>query len=65
MDLKIKPELLKPLAGTSLFYPCCGDDLLLPIELFASVISDFYFVEINRLPRLPKLDHIADRVFSL
>ena len=58
----IKPEFLKPLIGTSLFYPCCGNDLLLPIELFASVISDFYFVEINSIPIRPKLDDIADKV---
>jgi hypothetical protein len=59
MVVILKPELLEPISGTSLFYPCCGEDLLLPIRLFASAVSNFYFVEIKK-PRRPKLNDFAE-----
>lgn len=40
----------------SLFYPCCGDDTYLPLELFIDKISEFHFVDIVFLPFLPKLE---------
>lgn len=52
---RLKSEYLEPLAGTALFYPCCGRDLKVPLELFASVLSDFYFVDLHCRPPLPKL----------
>ena len=57
--ITLRHEFLNPIADTALFYPCCGSDLLIPIELFASVITDFYFIDIKQPPP-PKLDHIAD-----
>jgi hypothetical protein len=47
------PGVLEPLRRTALFYPCSGNDLELPILLFSSAISDFYFVDLRR-PRLPR-----------
>ncbi|MDY0300986.1 MAG: hypothetical protein RBQ99_05300 [Trichlorobacter sp.] len=41
----IDRNLLVGLHGKTLFYPCCGKDLTLPIELFASAISDFCFAD--------------------
>jgi hypothetical protein len=38
---------LERLAGTPLFYPCSGDDLRAPIDLFAPAIRDFWFVDIG------------------
>jgi hypothetical protein len=50
---------LASIRDKALFYPCCGRDLQLPIRLFASAISDFYFVDLKR-PTRPKLNAIAD-----
>jgi hypothetical protein len=38
--------ILEHLQGTALFYPCCGDDLLLPITTFSPFVSDFWFVDL-------------------
>jgi len=38
----LAPEVLKAIVDTALFYPCCGQDLDLPIQLFASAVSDFF-----------------------
>jgi hypothetical protein len=54
----LEPDVLKGIDDTALFYPCCGQDLELPIRLFASAVSDFYFVDIRR-PRRPELLDIA------
>jgi hypothetical protein len=56
--MTLEPDVLKGIAGTALFYPCCGQDLELSIRLFASAVSDFYFVDIRR-PRRPELHDIA------
>ena len=40
------------------FYPCCGQDLGVPIRLFASAVSDFYFVD-TRKPRRPDIHDVA------
>lgn len=47
-------EALDSLLGTALFYPCSGDDLEIPITLFAPTVSDFYFVDVRR-PTRPRL----------
>ncbi|HHW19180.1 MAG TPA: hypothetical protein GXX30_09845 [Firmicutes bacterium] len=39
-----------------LFYPCCGNDTYEPIVLFHDVISEFHFVDIASIPRLPSID---------
>src|SRR5687767_11439355 len=49
---------LEGITNTALFYPCCGQDLDLPVRLFASAVSDFYFVAIRK-PRRPRPDELA------
>jgi len=58
--MSLEPELLDAIADTALFYPGCGPDVMVPIQLFASVVSDFFFVDIKR-PRCPALRDIAKR----
>jgi hypothetical protein len=41
----INENILAPLTGTSLFYPCSGNDMLVPIRLFSPFITDFWFVD--------------------
>lgn len=36
---------LSGLAGTSLFYPCSGADLLTPVTLFAGMVATLHFVD--------------------
>jgi hypothetical protein len=43
-----------------LFHPCCGDDTFIPIVLFLNKISEFHFVDTNRIIRLPKPSCITD-----
>lgn len=38
-------SVLRRLEGTSLFYPCSGNDLLLPLATFGPFVSDFWFVD--------------------
>jgi hypothetical protein len=38
---------LSGLAGTSLFYPCSGADLLTPMSLFAGKVSTMHFVDLQ------------------
>jgi hypothetical protein len=45
-DMHIDPTHLERIRGTTLFYPCCGRDLGVPIQLFGSVVSAFYFVDV-------------------
>lgn len=54
----LTPEIRESIVDTALFYPCCGEDLHLPIQLFASVVSDFYFVDVRK-PRRPELHGLA------
>jgi hypothetical protein len=50
----LQQDQLKPILGTSLLYPCCGDDLEEPLRLFGSSVSDFFFVDTrSRPPDLP------------
>lgn len=53
-----RSEMLEPIRETALFYPCCGSDLMVPIRLFSSVISDFYLVDVRRPPQ-PDLSEFA------
>lgn len=41
----IQQEVLDSLKDSSLFYPCSGKDLLIPIQLFSPYITDFWFVD--------------------
>ena len=36
------PEEIK---DTTLFYPCSGNDLVVPVQLFAPFVTDFWFVD--------------------
>ena len=36
---------LEKVQDTALFYPCSGDDLLVPIEIFSPYVTDFWFVD--------------------
>jgi hypothetical protein len=51
-------EVLEPIRGSALFYPCSGHDLDGPIRLFAPAVSDFLFIDIRR-PRRPALGDFA------
>ena len=37
-----------------LFYPCAGDDTIRPINGFMDTITEFHFVDLMKLPNLPK-----------
>lgn len=39
-----------PVPEGILFYPCCGDDIHDPINLFFDTISEFHFVDIQAIP---------------
>ncbi|MGI6666579.1 MAG: hypothetical protein ACOX5Q_03850 [Bacillota bacterium] len=58
----LRPQLtLKQLFGIQvpngpLFYPCCGNDTFEPIQLFIDTVSDFYFIDSNLIPSLPRAD---------
>jgi len=46
----------------ALFYPCCGDDLHTPIELFAPFVHEFWFADLHfftgeQPDRIPHLLH--------
>jgi len=45
-----------PVGGSTLFYPCAGNDLQCPIECFSNVVKNFYFVDIRQagFPQLPE-----------
>lgn len=36
--------------GASLFYPCCGRDVRLPLALFQAHVDVFWFVDLEQLP---------------
>lgn len=41
----INKNILEPLTGTSLFYPCSGNDMLVPVQVFSPFVTDFWFVD--------------------
>lgn len=43
--IPLTDSVLENLRDGCLFYPCAGDDVLLPVELFAPFITDFVFVD--------------------
>jgi hypothetical protein len=45
-DLYIQEAALQAVRGRVLFYPCSGDDLYIPLMLFADHVSEFWFVDI-------------------
>lgn len=47
----VKPEALKPLRGAALFYPSAGNDYYEPLEFFAPVITEFWFVDVAYFTR--------------
>ncbi|MDR2714548.1 MAG: hypothetical protein LBB42_03340 [Coriobacteriales bacterium] len=56
MDNSVSKRFLVDVPDAPLFYPCCGNDTLLPLSLFMNDVSDYYFVDIARLPNLPSLE---------
>ena len=44
-EVHIDKTALAPLQGTTLFYPCSGNDLLQPIQLFSPYVTEFWFVD--------------------
>lgn len=59
-SVSIDPDHLRAIEGTALFYPCCGDDLGVPVRLFSPVVAAFYFVDVRRPRRssVPETDLI-------
>ena len=53
----INEELRKSVEGTTLFYPCSGNDFRAPLQLFSPFISEFWFVDVQYFTNL----HRADR----
>lgn len=43
----IPENIRQRIDGTTLFYPCSGEDWPRPIEIFAPVITDFWFVDLR------------------
>jgi hypothetical protein len=46
-DFTVDEESLKAVEGTTLFYPCSGNDLVVPLRLFSPTVSEFWFVDVN------------------
>lgn len=60
--LVLAHNLLEPISGTALVYPCSGNDLETPLRLFGSSVSEFFFVDTRRRPRMPDgLEAFASR----
>jgi hypothetical protein len=45
-EFVINEELLHAIEGTTLFYPCSGEDLVVPLRNFAPTVSEFWFVDV-------------------
>jgi hypothetical protein len=45
-EFTIHAESLKAIDGTTLFYPCSGTDLVVPLRLFSPTVSEFWFVDV-------------------
>ena len=43
--------------GRLLYHPCCGDDLAVPLALYADFVDVFVFVEAIRVPRWIRENH--------
>ncbi|HBV20738.1 MAG TPA: hypothetical protein DEF07_03340 [Nitrosomonas sp.] len=43
--LILSKSVLESIKDTTLFYPCSGNDLLIPIEFFSPYVTDFWFVD--------------------
>jgi len=41
----LKKETLLMIQGSTLFYPCSGNDLFVPIRIFSPFVTDFWFVD--------------------
>jgi hypothetical protein len=45
-EVIIDEESLKRIEGTTLFYPCSGEDVFVPLRIFSPTVSDFWFVDV-------------------
>lgn len=46
-QILIGKEQLEKVQDSALFYPCSGNDLLVPVEIFAPYVTDYWFVDCN------------------
>jgi len=44
-DWILDEKILHGIEGKALFYPCSGNDLLVPIEIFSPYVTDFWFID--------------------
>jgi hypothetical protein len=45
MNYFIEQEVLENLKDSTLFYPCSGSDIIVPIRLFSPYVNEFWFVD--------------------
>jgi hypothetical protein len=50
----IEESELEAVKDSALFYPCSGEDLLVPIEIFSPYVTDFWFVDLRYFTRPKK-----------
>ncbi len=43
----VSPEWLAAVAGRKLFYPCAGNDVFEPTAIFAPIVSELWYCDIN------------------
>jgi hypothetical protein len=46
-EFAINEESLRSVEGTTLFYPCSGKDLVVPLRIFSPTVSEFWFVDVD------------------
>ena len=44
-EIAINEDSLRAVQGTTLFYPCSGEDLVVPLRIFAPTVGEFWFVD--------------------
>lgn len=62
-EFVINDELMKSVEGTTLFYPCSGNDFIAPLQLFSPFVSEFWFVDSTYFTNGDRADR-AKVVFS-
>jgi hypothetical protein len=45
-EFVLNEDALRELEGTPLFYPCSGNDLVVPLRLFSPTVREFWFVDV-------------------
>lgn len=62
-EVVINEGLLKSVEGTTLFYPCSGNDFIAPLQLFSPFVSEFWFVDMGYFRNGDRADRVK-AVFS-